>query len=131
MKQRKRTQKTKGFTLIETIISLLLVSMALLMACKIIVYTREAHQKSRARFSLLQEMESHKNRLMAMPFEATQLKPGKYSLHEGERSITLTIEVISPTLKVVRMFGVHTKYRAATYKIRFYISKLFKEKSHD
>ena len=131
MKQRKRTQKTKGFTLIETIVSLLLVSMALVMACKIIVYTRVAHQKSRARFTLLQEMESHKNRLTAMPFEATQLKPGQYSIHEGELSITLSIEAISPTLKEVRMLGVHSRYRAATYKIRFFKSKLFKEKLHD
>ena len=126
-----KAQKKKGFTLIETVVSLMLVLMALAMTCKIVFHTRDAQLKSRARFTLLEEMESLKNRLTALPFSSSPLKPGKYNKHEGEFTIRIMVNTISATLKQVRLVGYHKKYRAVTYKTRFYKSKLIKEEAND
>jgi len=92
----------KGFTLIETMFSLLLLSMVLVIISKMISYGMEAHRKSSIRFYMSQELEMCMNRLIAQPFDSTKLKAGTYQSLRRPYRLKWEIIDLTPELKYIR-----------------------------
>jgi prepilin-type N-terminal cleavage/methylation domain-containing protein len=112
--------KEKGFTLVETLVSLLLVTLAVVFISNTLITAIEIQRNSEIRFRLFQEMENCKNELNCKPFDAFELKQGSYSKEVDLGKISWQITDISPTLKILRLFISSKKAAKRSY---FYKSK--------
>lgn len=115
-----RVKRDSGFTLIEVLISLLLVSLALVSITNIIGFALDGYRKSVIRFRMVEEIENCKNRLIAKSFDSIDLSAGSYGKKEGEIKITWNIKDLSPTLK---RFSLSSSYKVYNRRIYFYKSK--------
>ncbi len=127
--------KTNGFTLVETMVSFMLISLALV---SISIFTANAfngNAMSNARFMMWQEIESRKNGLLSKPFNSTELKTGSYSEETRLFTVKWNIRSISGTLKAVRLnISYRNTYGKRTVQSDFYKSKYInpiKEITHD
>ncbi|UCH92520.1 MAG: prepilin-type N-terminal cleavage/methylation domain-containing protein [Candidatus Aminicenantes bacterium] len=121
--EKQKPGKDKGFTIIETLFSLLLIALVLLFIAKMIAYGIEAHRKSFIRFNMLQKIENCKNQLAAKAFDANELEQGSYSHRDHIFKMNWDINNISPTLKLIR---VSISYKSLTKRAYFYRSKHIK-----
>ena len=122
-KQFKKPENDSGFTIIETLFSLLLISLALMSICQMITAAIDAQKKSNIRFNMQQKMEYCRNQLVSKSFAATELEEGSYSSEENPLKINWDIKNISPTLKLIHL---SVSYKRITKKAYFYISKYIK-----
>ncbi len=128
---RQNTRKNqKGFTLIETMISLVLVSMGLILISNIILFSMDAHRKSTIRFNMLQKLEYYKTKLITRPFDSSELQDGSYARDDEKFKLSWSIKSITPTLKKIRLTIL---YQGTVFnkKIYFYKSKFIKEMKND
>ena len=120
---RQTNMKTKGFTLVETLFSLLLISLAILLITRIIICALDGHKKSQIRFKTLQEIEFCKNQLLSKPFDSVELEEGSYSKEENHFKMKWIIKSITPTLKIIDLW---VSYRGLTKRAYFYRSQYIK-----
>ena len=116
----KKETKNKGFTLMEVLVSLLLVTLAVLSIARIIVFALDAHRRSVVGFTMVQEIENYKNSFLAKPYESSDLADGSYSKKNGKFELTWNIESLSATLKRINL---SISYKVYNKKIYFYKSK--------
>ena len=116
--------KDRGFTIIETLFSLLLLSLALMSIAQMITAAIDAQKKSNLRFMMQQKIEYCQNQLVSKSFTAAELEEGSYSTEENPLKIDWDIKNISPTLKLIHL-SVSYKMKI-TKKAYFYISKYIK-----
>ncbi|MGD2089679.1 MAG: hypothetical protein PVH61_26115 [Candidatus Aminicenantes bacterium] len=119
----KKPVKDSGFTIIETLFSLLLISLALMSISQMITAAIAAQKKSTLRFNMQQKIEYCRNQLASKSFAAAELEEGNYSTLENPFKINWDIRNISPTLKLIRL---SVSYKKITKKAYFYISKYIK-----
>ncbi len=119
----RKMMKEKGFTLVETLFSLLLILLAILLMTRVIICAVDGLKKSRIRFNTIQEIESRKNRLLSTPFDSVELEDGSYSKEENHFKMKWIIKSITPTLKVIDLW---VSYRGLTKRAYFYRSKFIK-----
>jgi len=112
-----------GFTIIETLFSLLLVALAILLISKTMVSAIDTNKKSNLRFNMQQTIECRKNQLLSKPFEDPQLKEGTYKQNDRYFRINWNISDISPTLKFIDL---SVSFKTLTKRIQFYKSKEIK-----
>ena len=110
-RENQHRKKTRGFTLIEVLVSLLLVTMAVVFISQTLITGIEIQRKSAIRFHLLQELENCKNELNCKSFDDVDLKQGSYSKKIAAAEICWDISDISPTLKIIRLV-ISAKYAA-------------------
>jgi competence protein ComGC len=122
-KQFNQPAKDSGFTIIETLFSLLLISLALMSISQMIIAAINAQQKSILRFNMQQKIEYCRDQLVSKSFTADELEEGSYSTVENLLKIDRHIKNISPTLKLIRLTVSYKKITRETY---FYISKYIK-----
>jgi Tfp pilus assembly protein PilV len=122
-KQFKKSGKDHGFTIIETLFSLLLISLALMSIAQMITDAIDAQRKSNLRFMMQQKIENYQNQLVSKSFAAVELEEGSYSNEEFPLKINWEIKNISPTLKLILL---SVSYKKITKKAYFYISKYIK-----
>jgi len=115
--------KDSGFTIIETLFSLLLISLALMSISQMIITAISAQQKSILRFNMQQKIEYCRDQLVSKSFAAVELEEGSYSTIENLLKIDRHIKNISPTLKLIHLTVSYKKITRETY---FYISKYIK-----
>lgn len=120
--------KNNGFTLIEVIISWLLVLLALLFVGDIIIFAVGATGTSRVRMEIAQKLEYYKNQLATKPFDTLGLENGTFSIIDGPFKITRCIAGLSPTLKRVTL---SIRYKKLSKQIYFYKSKYIEEVDND
>ncbi|MCU0236227.1 MAG: type II secretion system GspH family protein [Acidobacteria bacterium] len=68
----------KGFTLIETLVSLSLLMLAVLSSSRIMVSALAWTRQAQARFRLVEELDHYKNYLSSLSFAATELVGGPH-----------------------------------------------------
>ena len=124
-KKNREKGNQNGFTLIETLVSLLLVTLAVVFISKMLITGIEIQRKSEIRFHLLQEMENCKNELNSKPFGSIELKQGSYSKKVDPGNISWNIADISPTLKIIRLL---ISSKGAAKRFYFYKSKYINNK---
>jgi len=119
----KKPGKDSGFTIIETLFSLLLISLALVSVAQVITTAINAQKVSNLHFMMQQKIEYCRNQLVSKPFAAIELEEGSYSIKEYPLEINWNIKDISPTLKLIHL---SVSYKKITKKAYFYISKYIK-----
>ncbi len=118
----------KGFTLIETMVAMVLVMLAVLFSARIIVFALEASRRSSLRFRLVETLDDYKNYLSSLSFAAPGLAAGA---HEEERrgfKIAWRVQLAGPFLKSVRLTAAAPGY---SLPLDFYKSGYFPEVAHD
>lgn len=126
--RRRRQEGQEGFTVIEAIVSWMVVILGLLFIGRILVFSFDGLKKSRIRLEMSQEVESYKNRLLSKPFLSPDLADGFVRLEDGEFKIDRYISSISPTLKKIKFV---ITYKVLTRQFIFYKSKFIREVSND
>jgi type II secretory pathway pseudopilin PulG len=122
-KQFKKPEKNSGFTIIETLFSLLLISLALMSIAQMITTAIDAQKKSKIRFNMQQKIEYCRTQLVSKTFAAAELEEGSYSILGNPLKINWDIKNISPTLKLIHL---SVLYKKITKKVYFYKSKYIK-----
>ncbi|MCU0286796.1 MAG: hypothetical protein MUF15_10400 [Acidobacteria bacterium] len=117
-----------GFTLVEVMVSWLLVLLALLFVGDIIIFCINGTGMSRVRMEIAQKLEACKTELSAKPFDAVELADGFSSVVEAPFKINRHIETLNPTLKKIT---VSITYKTLRKQIYFYKSKYIKEITND
>lgn len=116
----KKPGKDNGFTIIETLFSLLLISLALVFMTQVIVTAIRAHQRSTLRFNIQQKIEYSRNQLLAKAFDADEMEEGGYSTADDPLFLKWEIKNISPNLKKIHL---SVSFKSFTRKAYFYKSK--------
>jgi Tfp pilus assembly protein PilV len=124
-KQFKKPGTDNGFTIIETLFSLLLISLALMSISQMITAAIDAQKKSTLRFNMQQKIEYCRAKLVSTSFTAAELEEGSYSSPAPPLKINWDIKDISPTLKLIHL---SVSYKKITKQAYFYISKYIKNK---
>lgn len=114
----------KGFTLIETIFSLLIVFIALIFICKTLIFSIYTNRNSLIRFEIIQKYEYYKYYLYSKSFNSNELKKGDYSKHEKFFKINWTVKNITTSLKKIK---IKISYKNLTKQNFIYKSKFIKE----
>lgn len=128
MKMKRLNENEGGFTLIEVIVSWVLVLLALLFVSDIIIFSINGTGMSRTRMEMSQKLESFKTQLAAKPFNSEELEGGSFSTVEGPFKINCHIVSLSSTLKKVRL---SITYKTLCKQIYFYRSKYIEEVDND
>jgi len=93
----------KGFTLIETLLSLSLVMLAVLSSTRIMVSALAWTRQAQARFRLVEKLDYYKNYLSSLPMAAVELAPGTHDRRDGELRAQWRVEENGACLKRVRL----------------------------
>lgn len=122
MKSEKQKNETKnnGFTLVEVLVALLLISLTLVSAAGTIIFALAEYRESVTRFTLVQKMENCRNELLAKSFDSSGLADGEYARQDEKITLNWHIESLSPELKRIRLSA---SYKVYKQKIYFYKSK--------
>ena len=118
---KKKVKKNDGFSLVEVLVSLLIVSLTMTAIGRCITYSLTEYRKSVTRFYMVQEMENCRNSLLAKDFDSLDTGNGKYEKNGGRITLTWKVESLSSTLKRVKLsvsYGV-LKRNIYFYKSRF------------
>lgn len=136
-RQQRKQFKVNGFTILETLIALLITALALLLVSNIIVSAIGVYKRSYIHMQITQKIEFCKNQLQSKPFDAGELQDGHYSKEDHLFILKLDINSITPTLKIIYISVIYKyKYYRITKKSYFYKSKFIntpisKEVNHD
>jgi Tfp pilus assembly protein PilE len=117
----------KGFTLIETMVSLFLVMLAVLFSMRIIAFALEQSRRSTLRFQLLEKLDYYKNYLSSLSFAAPDLEAGEHAEENGAFQVSWGVRFAAPFLKCVRLTAATPQY---ALPLIFYKSKYFPEVFH-
>jgi Tfp pilus assembly protein PilV len=115
--------KQVGFTLMETLISLLLVLIGVLFVTRVIMFSLDLNKKSRLRLKLWQQANNQIHTLLSKPFDSDILVPGNHSTQEDLLKIKWKVKPVTPTLKRI---DISIVYKQLTREEYFYKSKTIK-----
>lgn len=93
----------RGFTLIETMITLAVVMLAVLSSARVLTAALTQTRGAALRFRLVDKLEFYKNYLLSRPFAAGELAAGRHEKAENGVSVSWRVEDASPTLKRLRL----------------------------
>lgn len=91
----------RGFTLIETLIALALVSMAVLFMASALSYSHYQYRHSVRRFAAIQRLEDLKNQLLSLPYDSAESAIGVHFEREEGMRIDWIVSAASPDLKKI------------------------------
>jgi len=114
-------KKKKGFTLIETLVSMILVLWVVLTAGMLLCSALKGYRNSRAAFKIMVETEYLKNRFLSYPFDSKHWLEGNYMEEGNPYKKNWSVKNISPTLKIIHLSLVD-KGRGKNERIWFYKS---------
>lgn len=117
-------KKERGFTLIETLFSLLLVFIALMFICRTLIFSIYASRNSLIRFKIVQKYEYYKYYLYSRTFDSNELKKGDHLKHENEFKINWIVKNITTSFKKIT---IRVSYKDLKKKNFIYKSKFIKE----
>lgn len=124
----KKGRQARGFTLIESLIALMLVALALVSLVKIVSFTSDEHNRSRTRFAMLQALQNEQHLLASKAFASDELRPGLYQKREGQFKITRHIGDLTSDLKKIQL---KISRGILETKLSFYKSRFIKETAND
>jgi Tfp pilus assembly protein PilV len=128
MKGKSGGKMKRGFTLVETLIALMLVTMAILSSALILSFSLQQHRLSVGRFESAQMLENLKDRLLSSPFASAELTDGGHSVQEGKWKTEWFASALSPSLKQIEASVSGGKLKK---RLVFFKSNLFLEVNDD
>ena len=114
----------KGFTLIEVLVSMILISFASIFLMKCMITSLNSIKNSNIRFQVINAIEIKKTSLRVQNFKSPPLSEGKSKESSGNVHISTTIKDLSSGLKKVTLTGMSGKYRVISV---FHISESIRE----
>ncbi len=93
----------KGFTLIETMVSLALLVFVILAGARLLGAALVQTRGAAVRFRLAEAFDYHRHYLTSLAWNAAELAAGTYSRRDREVRITWCVEQVDPALKRVRL----------------------------
>lgn len=124
----KMRKKKRGFTIIEVLFSLLIISLALVFISKVIINSINLNKKSHIKFNILQKFECQKNTLISKPFYSTDLRIGNFSKRDGRFKLSWKIENVTESLKKINL---SVSYKILKKQAYFLKSKFIREVKND
>ncbi len=118
----------KGFTVLETIVSLWLVALAFIFLIYVFSFSYAQIKKSSALLQGLQKTAEIENVLLALPFDAPELAVGEHQQNLEAFTIKWRCTLSSEYLK---QFDLSVGSRLFHSTVRFYKSAWIKEVTHD
>lgn len=118
----------KGFTLIETLVSLALVMMAVLFSVRIMVFALNQSRQSSLRFRLIETSDYYKNYLSSLPFSAPDLADGSHRQDSQRFIVTWRVEPAEAGLKRINLLVTAPNY---SLSLAFYKSHFIQEVKND
>jgi prepilin-type N-terminal cleavage/methylation domain-containing protein len=118
----------RGFTLIETLVMLTLLSVALLFSARTTFHALHQERQAAFRFRLMETGDWHKHYLSSLPFLAPELGDGAHSLFGGEFAVSWQVQTVAPGLKRVRLLAAGGRHSLA---IVFHKSNFIQEVKND
>ena len=119
--QKTENKMNKGFTLIETMIALVLVTMAMLFMAAALSHSHSQYRLSFKRFAVIQRLENLKNQLLSLSFDSAESAIGVHSVREERMRIVWVVSASSPALKRIEgtVFDPLTKRTLVFFKSKF------------
>jgi prepilin-type N-terminal cleavage/methylation domain-containing protein len=93
----------RGFTLIETMITLAVAMLAVLANARVLTAALAQSRGAALRFRLVDKLEFYKNYLASRPFVAVELSAGRHERAADGAAIEWRVQDSSPTLKRLRL----------------------------
>lgn len=93
----------RGFTLIESMITLAVVMLAVLSGARVLSAALTQTRGAALRFRLVDKLEFYKNYLLSRPFDAAELAAGRHEKAENGVRVDWRVADSSPTLKRLRL----------------------------
>ena len=118
----------KGFTLIETLVSLALLLLAVLFSARVMFFALGQSRQADLRFRLVETAEYYKNHLSALPFSAPDLADG------GHRQASRTFIVswrVEPAAVGLKRVDLRVAGQNCAQAIVFFKSNFIQEVKHD
>lgn len=98
-----RSNSSTGFTLVETLVSLILVFMGVVFTARLITFSLDYCKKSEMRLHMQQKIQSESHLLSSKPYEAEELIQGTYNKEDKPYKITWEVSELSPTIKKITL----------------------------
>jgi Tfp pilus assembly protein PilV len=117
--------RNAGYTMIETLISSVIILAALIFLLKIIIYSLHWQKQAYYRFHLEQTHQSLIQQLLATPFSSKELQEGQYSKKKDIFTLRWQIFHLDPGLKKITL---KTSCRGIKRQSHIYRSKYLKNR---
>ena len=108
-----------GFTLVEILVSMILISFASMFMMKCMITSLNSVKNSNIRFQVSREIEIKKNTLLSKQFNSPELSEGIREENSNRINIEINIKDLTHGLKKLTLTGTLGKYRTA---VVFHIS---------
>jgi len=118
----------KGFTLIETLVSLFLVLLAVLFSARVTVFVLAQSRNSLLRFRLIEKLDYYKNYLSSLSLAAPELAEGEHRQVSREFLVSWRVAAVGVFLKRIDLLAAAPNY---SLPLVFYKSKFIQEVQHD
>lgn len=118
----------KGFTLIETLVSLALLMLAVLFSARITAFALAQARQSSLRFRMIETVDYYKNYLSSLPFPAAELADGGHRQVCREFVVSWRVEPAAAGLKRIMLLAAGKQHSLA---MAFLKSKFIQEVGHD
>ncbi len=112
--------KNKGFTIIETMISLMIIMVGVVQIAAIIGQSIHLSARSRRVFYINQKLENIRNKLLSENYDSIKLKAGKTTKNDDGYKVYLKIVDVTSSLKTINLSIIDKGIRQKKY---FYKSK--------
>lgn len=99
----KKSKANHGFTILETMVSLVLVFLALVIMSRVTASAMQAYTKARASFYLLQECETQQNKMIGKPYDSPEWQARNQEYNTHQYTIKVDIQNRTPELKFARL----------------------------
>jgi len=118
----------KGFTLIETLVSLALLILAVLFSARVMFFALGQSRQAELRFRLVETGDYYRNYLSSQPFSAPDLADGSHRQDDRALVVTWRVEPAEAGLKKISLLaaGPH-----CALPLVFYRSRLIQEVKND
>ena len=116
-----QSNSSGGFTLVETLVSLVLVFIGVVFIARLITFSLDYYEKSELRLHMQQKLQSESHLLSSKPYEAKELIQGIYSKEDKPYKITWEVFELSPTIKKITLTVAHKQFsrRISLFKSKY------------
>jgi prepilin-type N-terminal cleavage/methylation domain-containing protein len=118
----------KGFTLVETLVTMTLLLLAVLFSARIMSVALNQSRQASLRFHLMEAADNHKHYLSSRPFLAPELAPGSHRQVGQEFVVAWRVEAAAAGLKRVTLLTTGGRYSLTNV---FYKSLFIQEVKND
>ncbi|HUU06480.1 MAG TPA: prepilin-type N-terminal cleavage/methylation domain-containing protein [Patescibacteria group bacterium] len=118
----------KGFTLMETLVSMTLVLLAVLFSARVTVFALAQARNALMRFRLIEKMDYYKNYLSSLSLAAPELAEGEHRQESREFRVSWQVAAAGAFLKRIDLLAATANY---SLPLIFYKSKFIQEVQND